>query len=75
MVDTKKPLDTLTRAIEVALDSGVTKSEVHNLVAAANAPSTNNGHIADDVSKADGELPIYDVLPPGLIDLPTAAKN
>ena len=75
MVDTRKPLDTLTRAIEVALDSGVTKSEIHNLVATANAPSTNNGHIADDVSKADGYLPIYDVLPPGLIDLPTAAKD
>ena len=29
MVDTRKPLDTLTRAIEVALDSGVTKSEIH----------------------------------------------
>jgi hypothetical protein len=54
MVGTRKPLDTLTRAIEVALDSGVTKSEVHNLVTTANAPSTNNGHIADDVSKADG---------------------
>ena len=44
-------------------------------MATANAPSTNNGHIADDVSKADGYLPIYDVLPPGLIDLPTAAKD
>ena len=75
MVDTRKPLDTLTRAIEDALESGVTKTEIHSMVSTANPPAPTNGLNPHNVQKDDQELPIYDVLPPGLIDLPTARKK
>ena len=61
--------------ISAALASGVSKSEIHSMVATTTPPAPTNGHSSDKVRKDDQGLPIYAELPSGMIDLPAAAKK
>ena len=45
------------------------------MVATATPPDQTNGHSPHNVHEDGQELPIYDVLPPGLIDVPSAVKR
>ena len=74
MVDTRKPLDTLTRAIEDALVSGISKDEILQMVSTAEPPTSANGHQPAERANGADDLPIYTELPEGLIDLPKASK-
>ena len=58
-----------TNAIRNLVESGMPEREIHQLV--SSIVKDRPPHQEIDVE----DLPIYDELPEGLIDLPTAAKN
>ena len=59
------------QAIRSLVASGIAEKEIHELVAVA-INEQRDMRVEDD---AGGDLPIYDELPEGLIDLPTAARR
>ena len=68
--------------IQAALESGVPKDQLLDMVniaylqmATATPPAPTNGHSPDNVQKENQELPVFDALPDGLIDLPSAQKK
>lgn len=66
-------LDHLSVAINDALTSGVTTEEILTMVQTAAQEATQT--CLPGVSPEDRHCPIYTELPPGLIDLPKAAKK
>ena len=60
-----------TEAIRSLVDAGMPAEEIHQLVAIV-ITEQRGRKVEEDAG--DG-LPVYDVLPEGLIDLPTAARN
>ena len=79
---TKTFTEDLRADIQAALESGVPKDDLLDMVniaylqmATAAPPTPNNGHSHHIVNENGQELPIYDVLPPGLIDVPSAVKQ
>ena len=76
--------DNLRDVIDAALEAGVPRDDLLDMVNIAylqmaggtmNPQAKGNGHKGLELATDDKELPIYDVLPPGLIDLPYAAKK
>ena len=70
--------------IQAALESGVPREELLGMVNIAylemaggttDPQAKGNGHNATDLDSENQGLPVYDVLPPGLIDLPYARKK
>ena len=78
MLDTRKEAtDTLVRAMSDARTNGLTTEdidEIAQMVAAQETLTLDNAarHMAED-SESE-ELPVYAEAPPGMIDLPTAAR-
>ena len=66
-------LASLASAIDEALASGVSPSEILHMVAASSSTLAEQPQLADS-SSDDQECPIYTELPEGLIDLPSASK-
>ena len=71
MLDTTRSAEDLRAAIGVALSSGVSEGEILSMVATV-AADTGQPELP---GFEDPGLPIYDELPDGLIDLPTAAER
>ena len=67
MLDFGQAVDA-TRAIRSLVASGVPEKEIHQLVTSIGMQERGRG-----VASRGDDLPIYDELPPGLIDLPSAA--
>ena len=79
-----QPTDQLRHDIQAALEAGVPREDLLDLVNIAwlriaggttNPQANGNGHMGRDLAIGDKELPIYTDLPEGLIDLPSAQKK
>ena len=79
-----QPTDQLRHDIQAALDAGVPREDLLDLVNIAylemaggtmNSQANGNGHKGLDLATNDKELPIFTELPEGLIDLPSAQKK
>ena len=71
MLKSYQPVDDLRDAIGVALAAGVSENEILSMVAIATA----DYYEPELPGFENPGLPIYDELPDGLIDLPTAAER
>ena len=67
-------LASLASAINEALASGVSPSEILHMVAASSSTLAEQPKMSNS-SPDDQECPIYTELPEGLIDLPSAARK
>ena len=77
-----QPTDQLRHDIQAALEAGVPREDLLDLVniayfqlGALPLNPQSNGHIGRDLAIGDKELPIFTELPEGLIDLPSAQKK
>jgi hypothetical protein len=68
--------DQLREEIHAALAAGVlSEREILSMVATATPPAKSNQYEPEDLDPAVEGIRIYTELPPGLIDLPSAAKK